>query len=171
MTLSSGSYYNSKAIATALGTVLLLLVVEYLFWDSGSITSVSALFYVNFTACMIVMLSERSETNFISSSESTNYEIVFDLLLLKCSLFIVMADYFYMPDNFHYFTGVALLIGILPIVTLTLKTSEFIYSNSATKITMYLSGAVIIAFFSYALVIFSLSESFWMYIAPNELFH
>ncbi|MCF2858372.1 hypothetical protein L1286_12865 [Pseudoalteromonas sp. SMS1] len=171
MVQESSRYYNFKAISAAIGIVLFVLVLEFLVWDPNSITALSALLYLNIIVCSAIMFSEGVESNLIKEKEDTNYQLVFDVMLLKLSLFVACSDFFHLPEKFHYFTGIVLLIGISPIIVLTINSHELVSTTGMTKAIMTLSGVCIFAMLLCALLIFIAGESFWMYVAPTELFH
>ncbi len=165
-----GAYYNKKAVTISVLLVMLTTFLELTFWDSSNIGVISLFFYLNLGICFLSSLSKSEKPSLLTCEEPVNYQICIDLMVLKTAVYVFISDLFYIPEIFYSFTGIALLIGILPIITLTLNTREFITSVSNTKMIMLITLLLIITFFVITMYIFSTSQSFWMFLAPNEIY-
>ncbi|CAH9067640.1 hypothetical protein PSECIP111854_04160 [Pseudoalteromonas sp. CIP111854] len=164
------SYYNKKAVAISALLVMLTTLLEFIFWDSNSVGLISMFFYFNLVLCFLFSLSKNEQPKLINSEKSVNYQVCIDLMVLKTVIYVFISDLLHIPERYYSFTGVALLIGILPVVSLTLKTSEFITSERNTKKSMLIALLVIITLFIAAMYAFNKSQSFWMFLAPNEVY-
>ncbi|NOU49835.1 hypothetical protein HG263_04710 [Pseudoalteromonas sp. JBTF-M23] len=164
------SYYNKKTVTISALLVMLTTLLEFIFWDSNSVGMLSMFFYFNLVLCFLFSLSKNEQPKMIDSEESVNYQVCLNLMVIKTVVYVFISDLLYIPERFYSFTGVVLLIGILPVVTLTLKTSEFITSESCTKKSMLIALLVIITLFMTAMYIFNKSQSFWMFLAPSDIY-